>query len=566
MSMFAVLALVLAPVTSTRRTDVMPPLVTTEWLAQHLGDRDLVIFHIGDPRSRPVYDQGHVPGARFLNPFIELAAPASPGGLTLELPGAAQLDSVLEAQGVSNDSRIVVYSAMEYFTPTSRAFFTLEYAGLRGRVAILDGGLETWKQENRPLSTAAPPPPRGSFTPSLQADMVVDAAWVQSRRGNARVAILDARAPQFYNGAENHQARVGHIPGAQNVPFNTVLAEGRFKEPVVLRAMLTQAGAEPGDTVVTYCHIGQQASLVWLTARLLGYHAAIYDGSFQDWSARRDLPVVAPPAATRDSLVVAPEWLQQHLGDSTVVVLHADRSRAGYDTAHIAGARYVELSRFTTTRDGLTSELPPVDQLLALVKELGISNRSRVILYGDPLSAARFFFTMDYLGHGNLAAMLDGGLAAWRAAGGTVTRDVPTVVATEYQPRAWSDLVVTADWVKARLADSTTAILDARSSLEYRGERPDTTLPRQGHIAGAGNVDWRTTLVDGRLRPVAELRKMFELAGAGPYDEVVTYCGVGLRASHLYFVSRYLGYRTRLYDGSLAEWTRRADLPMETSR
>jgi thiosulfate/3-mercaptopyruvate sulfurtransferase len=273
--------------------------------------------------------------------------------------------------------------------------------------------------------------------------------------------------------------------------------------------------------------------------------------------------VVAPPATTRDSLLVSAAWLRQHLDDSDVVVVHVDRNRTVYDTAHIPGARYAELGRFITNRDGIPAELPATDQLLALVRELGISNRSRVVLYGDPIAAARLFLTLDVLNQGSTPSMLDGGLAAWRAAGGPTTRDLPTAKASDFQLRAWPELVVTADWVKSRLHDSSTAILDARSPAEYRGEGADTTLPRAGHIAGAGNVDWRSTLVDGRLKPAAELRAMFERAGAGPQDEVVAYCGVGLRASFLYFVSRYLGYRTRLYDGSLAEWSRLSDAPME---
>jgi thiosulfate/3-mercaptopyruvate sulfurtransferase len=472
---------------------------------------------------------------------------------------------VLESKGISTGSTVVVYAADANLTPTSRAFFTLEYAGLRGRVFLLDGGLEAWKRDGRTLSAEVPVPARGDFTPNLQRDMVTDADWVAAHLNRPGIAIIDARLPAFYHGAETRQARLGHLPGAMNLPFNSVTrADGSFRPADTLRTMLIGAGADAGDTVVTYCHIGQQASLAWFTARMLGYQAKLYDGSMQEWSARRDLPLVTPAAATRDSLLVSAEWLKAHLGD--VIVLHVARSRAPYDSAHIPGARFVQLSEFVVDKGTLSTELPPLDQLQALVNRLGIRNDARLVLYGDPIVAARFFFTMDFLGHGDRTAMLDGGLAGWRAAGGAVTSDAPGVSATQYQPRPWADLVVTADQVKARLRDSTTAILDARGPAEFTGERPDTTLPRQGHIAGARNVDWRSTLVDGKLKSAAELRAAFEAAGAGPQDEVVTYCGIGLRASMLYFVSRYLGYRTRLYDGSLAEWSRIPDAPMESGR
>jgi thiosulfate/3-mercaptopyruvate sulfurtransferase len=217
------------------------------------------------------------------------------GGLRLELPNAEHLDSVLEARGVSDDSRVVLYTSDKYFTPASRAFFALEYAGLRGRVSLMDGGLEAWKTEGRALTAEVPSPGRASFTPRLQTQMVVDAEFLKTRLEDPALALIDARDTSFYKGAETRQGRNGHIPGAKNLPFNTVMQDdGKFKDPATLGAMLSNAGAASGKTVITYCHIGQQASLVWFTARMAGFDAKIYDGSFQDWARRSDLPVISP--------------------------------------------------------------------------------------------------------------------------------------------------------------------------------------------------------------------------------------------------------------------------------
>jgi thiosulfate/3-mercaptopyruvate sulfurtransferase len=269
-----------------------PILVTTEWVAGHLHDAKLLLFQIGDDRSKAVYDAGHLPGAQFLNPFRDLARPRVEGALALELPSAERLDSVLRAKGISNDSRIVLYTASEYFSPLGRAFFTLEYAGMKGRIVVMDGGLETWKAENRPTSTDVPTPVSGAFIHQLAPDMVVDADWLKTRLQDPTVAIVDARNPEFYHGADTHQARNGHIPGAKNLPFDTIMDDtGKFKDPATLTKLLEEAGVTESKTVVTYCHIGQQASLVWFAARMLGYQAKLYDGSFQDWSARSELPV-----------------------------------------------------------------------------------------------------------------------------------------------------------------------------------------------------------------------------------------------------------------------------------
>lgn len=294
---FLLLAILGAVATTPGLQPREPLIVTTAWLADHLSDKRLVIFHIGDPGSKPSYDEGHIPGAQFLNPFQEIAAPRVQGALNLELPSREVLDSVLESKGISDDSRIVLYSARQYFTPTSRTLFTLEYAGLAGRVSILDGGLEEWKREGRPVSTEVPVPAPGRFTVRANPALVADAGYVSANLESDRVRILDARDTAFYNGRETRQGRNGHIKGAASVPFTTMVdSTGKFRSLDVLKAQFAAAGVQSGQTVVTYCHIGQQATLVWFVARVLGYDAKLYDGSFQDWAARAELPVVNPAA------------------------------------------------------------------------------------------------------------------------------------------------------------------------------------------------------------------------------------------------------------------------------
>ena len=274
-----------------------PLVVSTAWLADHLHDKGLVLFHIGDRATRAVYDSVHIPGAQFLAPLSEFSTPRVEGALYLELPSVAVLDSVLESKGISDDSHIVLYNAKQYFSPTSRALFTLEYMGLGGRVSILDGGLEAWQAEGRPTTAEVPTVTAGHFTPHPHPELVADAEFVKAHLEDNGVRILDARDTSFYNGRDTHQGRNGHIPGAASLPFtSTVDSAGKFLVPTRLRALFAQAGVKDGQTVVTYCHIGQQASLVWFAARYLGFTAKLYDGSFQDWAARAELPVVNPSA------------------------------------------------------------------------------------------------------------------------------------------------------------------------------------------------------------------------------------------------------------------------------
>ena len=270
-------------------------IVTTDWVAKRLNDKSLVLLQVGDKKE---YDAAHIPGAQFIQ-MSDISTPRGQG-LILELPPVEQLKAAFEKLGISDNSRIVVYFSKDWVTPTSRVYFTLDYLGLGDRTSILDGGLPAWVAEKRPVTTEVIAPKPGKFTPRPNPKLVVDAAWVSANLSKPNVAILDARDAKFYTGAEKGMMpRAGHIPGAKNIPFGSVVqdANNKFKSPEALHQLFANAGVKGDHTVATYCHIGQQASLLYFVARYLGYDAHLYDGSFQDWSNRTELSVeksVAP--------------------------------------------------------------------------------------------------------------------------------------------------------------------------------------------------------------------------------------------------------------------------------
>jgi thiosulfate/3-mercaptopyruvate sulfurtransferase len=264
-------------------------IVSTEWVAKHLNDDSLMLLQVGD---KDEYLSGHIPGAQFVS-LTDISTPRGQG-LVLELPSVDQLKAAFEKLGVNDKSRIVVYFGKDWVTPTARVFITLDYLGLGDRTSILDGGLPAWRAEGRPVTAELREPKRGSFTPRPNTKLVVDAAWVSANLNKPGVAILDARAAKFYTGAEAGQMpRAGHIPSAKNIPFSSVVEDptNKFKSVEALRGLFNTAGVKQRDTVTTYCHIGQQASLLYFVARYLGYEAHLYDGSFEDWSHRPELPV-----------------------------------------------------------------------------------------------------------------------------------------------------------------------------------------------------------------------------------------------------------------------------------
>jgi thiosulfate/3-mercaptopyruvate sulfurtransferase len=216
----------------------------------------------------------------------------SPTELTLELLPPADTARAFEKLGVSNDSRVILYYLSNAVSQTTRIFLTLDAIGLGAQTSLLDGGLPVWQSENRPVTTEAPPPRPGKLTPCEQSDVVASLDYVKSNLRHPGVAIVDARDPEFYRGEKPSNNHTGHIPGASNITFSTMFDDkGKLKPVAELQQMYRTAGVKDGDRVVSYCHIGQQATVVYFVSRYLGYDARMFDGSWQEWSRHPELPV-----------------------------------------------------------------------------------------------------------------------------------------------------------------------------------------------------------------------------------------------------------------------------------
>lgn len=276
-------------------------------------------------------------------------------------------------------------------------------------------------------------------------------------------------------------------------------------------------------------------------------------------------------------MIVSTGWLAAHLNDPRVVILHVARERAHYDEGHIPGARFLGWNEITAVRDGVPNELAPVADLQKVFERLGIGGDGRIVLYGDGsgLMAARAYFTLDYLGHGSRAALLDGGLEKWKAERRTTSTDTVEVKPARFTPRVHANVVTNLavmrdlSWTATNLTSPNVTLIDARPVEEYTGAKPGDGVPRGGHIPGAANVFWMQNVLSKEnpvLRSAAELRKLYEEAGALNGRTIVTYCRTGGQASHAYFTLKYLGYNVVMYDGSFFEWSNTDGTPVVVGR
>ncbi len=262
--------------------------------------------------------------------------------------------------------------------------------------------------------------------------------------------------------------------------------------------------------------------------------------------------------------LVSTEWLAAHLGDPQLRILESDEDVLLYEMGHIPGAQKVDWH--ADLNDPVQRDYISPEGFTALLRAKGIDATTPVILYGDKNNwwAAYALWVFELFGFTN-ARLLDGGRAKWEAEGREMVTDVPRFAATTYTAPDRDDARIRAflpEVLKHQLAGG--PMIDVRSNPEYTGERthmpdyPQEGTLRGGHIPGARNVPWaRAADPDGSFKAAAELRAIYEgEAGLRPEQDVVTYCRIGERSSHTWFVLRYLlGYpRVRNYDGSWTEW------------
>ena len=269
-------------------------LVSTEWLADHLGDGNVVVAEVDE--SPELYDEGHIRGAVKLHWEDDLQ-----DQLERDLIDRGSFERLMASRGISNDTSVVLYGDKNNWF-AAYAYWYLKIYGHRD-VRILDGGRQKWIDEGREMTTEVPSPAPVSYTAQERDESIrVYRDEVLAGLGRGEVALVDVRSPQEYSGElmappgyeQEGASRTGHIPGAASVPWATAVRDdGTFKSPADLQELYGRKGVTSEKEVRAYCRIGERSAHTWFVLReLLGYPTVKnYDGSWTEWGNLVDVPI-----------------------------------------------------------------------------------------------------------------------------------------------------------------------------------------------------------------------------------------------------------------------------------
>ena len=286
-------------------------LVSSGWLADHLDDPAIAVVDMrwrGDGSGRTLYEQGHIPGATHLDWSTDLVD--NTGRVAFVLAGPEQFGQAMQNHGIGDDTSVVAY-ADQLGSGPYRLWWACRMYG-HDNVRVLDGGLDKWLAEGRPLSIESAIPGLARWTPGPSIGLMATADDVAAATDDPEVMVLDSRPPEQFRGefiwfetgpvaagpdgiarTTRGELRAGHVPGARNMPAASLFRDDlTMRDPAEIRRLLEETGVRPTSKAITYCGVGVSASALLFAMKLAGVEdVALYDASWEEWGRDPDRPV-----------------------------------------------------------------------------------------------------------------------------------------------------------------------------------------------------------------------------------------------------------------------------------
>jgi 3-mercaptopyruvate sulfurtransferase SseA len=549
---------------------------------------------IVDTRSAAAYEAGHIPGAINLEwkAFAVWDGSATDGTL---LP-VAQLAGALGAAGITQNAGIVFYDdTTASWGSAGRFFWMLEYLG-NTHVQVLNGGWDKWVADKLPTETAVHQLTAVQFIPQVDTAVSVDKAYIAARLGATDFVLVDTRTDEEFCGWQLYkEARGGHIPGAVHLPYEGYYyQDNSILSYADLKALFDAHGISADKELVGYCTAGVRSGFLYFLGRLMGVsRVANYDGSAWDWAAA--------PAATypmekmkKYSEMVYPAWVK------ALIDYHAPGSSSspppqyGYDRNHrylifeTQWGSFEDMSKGWADDSYLKGHIPgafhsnsdtyengyprwfllPESELKAAVGSMGITADTTVVVYSNsPIFAARLWWILKYAGVQDVR-FLNGGFAAWEAAGYPTETTVNEPSAMTFNGSLRTEMIASTAHVEDVHNNGNTIMADVRTYPEYTGDVSGYGyVVQKGRIPGAvyafnaDTPDLDYLDADGSLKNFADVRRMWEGIGIASLDsetfkkDVIFYCGSGYRSSLSFLYAYLMGYQNiRNYSDGWEGW------------
>ena len=549
-----------------------------------------------DTRSAEAYAAGHIPGA--INAQWGDFALWNDPPQKATLKAVADLESQLGALGLTREAEIVIYDdTVDSWGSAGRVFWMLEYLGCT-QVQILNGGWDRWTDQDLPSETTANTFPEAVFSADPDTTVNVDKDHIQNRLGADDFVVVDTRTDEEYIGWTLYgEARGGHITDAVQLPYAWYYNDDKsILGYADLKSLFDSHGITSDKEVVAYCTAGVRSGFFYFLGRLMGMEeVANYDASIWDWAAADEAQYPMETFENHTDLVY-PDWVK------ALIDYHAEGSTSAapdgyaYDREHpylifeTQWGSFEDMENGWADRSYLDGHIPgaihsnsdtyengyprwfmlPDDELQQAVGSMGITADTTVIVYSNSqIFATRLWWILKYAGVTDVR-VLNGGYAAWQAAGYDGETSINEPVAVAFEATVQPDILATTDYVATHVDAADVHMADVRTYEEFAGEVSGYGyVVNKGRIPGAiyafnaDSPDLDYLDADGTLKSFTTIRDLWTQTGldlntdGDDFDqEVIFYCGSGYRSSLSTFYAHLMGYgNMRNYSDGWEGWS-----------